>query len=67
MSRYRVSPPANDEGKPSQIRVQGLESPPLTVAEVEIFDALISNVDELTAALQPANDNEGPSPRENTP
>lgn len=67
MSRYRVPPPANDEEKAPQIRVEGLESPPLFVAEVEIFDALISNVDELTAAIEPANDNAGPSKREKTP
>ncbi len=56
MSRLRVPPAANDEGKTPQIRVEGLDSPPLFVAEVEIFDALISNIADLTEA----NDNQPP-------
>jgi hypothetical protein len=63
MSRYRVPPPANDEGKTPQIRVEGLEPPPLFVAEVEIFDALISTITELTET----NDNQPPPMREKTP
>lgn len=60
MSRYRVPPPANDEGDLPQIRVEGLNSPPLFVAEVEIFDALISNINELIES----NDNEPPPVKE---
>lgn len=63
MSRYRVPPPANDEGKAPQIRVEGLDSPALFVAEVEIFDALISTIAELTET----NDNQPPPMKENTP
>ncbi|MEZ5920526.1 MAG: hypothetical protein R3C60_04150 [Parvularculaceae bacterium] len=63
MSRLRVPPPANDEGKAPQIRVERISSPPLNVAEVEIFDALISNIGELTAA----NDNEAPPAEEKRP
>lgn len=63
MSRYRVPPAANDEGKSPQIRVEGLESPPLYVAEVEIFDALISNI----SGLVETNDNQPPPVKENTP
>jgi hypothetical protein len=63
MSRYRVPPPANDEEKAPQIRVEGLDAPPLCIAEVEIFDALISNIAELTEA----NDNEPPPKKEKTP
>ena len=53
MSRKRLTPAANDNGDSLQVRVEGLDSPPLLVAEVEIFDALISSIAELTAA----NDN----------
>lgn len=63
MSRYRVPPAANDEGKAPQIRVEGLDSPPLFVAEVEIFDALISAI----ADLAEANDNDRPPKKEKTP
>lgn len=56
MSRYRVPPPANDERRAPQIRVEGLKSPPLFVAEVEIFDALISTIADLFVA----NDNQAP-------
>jgi hypothetical protein len=54
VSRLRLPPPANDNEAPLAVRLEGLKSPPLTVAEVEIFDALISNI----AALTAANDNE---------
>jgi hypothetical protein len=63
MSRYRVPPPANDEERTPQIRVEGLESPPLFVAEVEIFDALISTI----ADLAEANDNQPPPMTEKRP
>lgn len=63
MSRYRVPPQAIDEEKAPQIRVEGLDSPVLTEIEVEIFDALISNIEALTAA----NDNAAPSPKEKLP
>lgn len=63
MSRHRVLPPANDEEKTPQIRVEGLRSPVLTDIEVEIFDALISNIEALTAA----NDNAAPSSKEKLP
>lgn len=63
MSRYRVPPPANDESESPQIRVEGLESPPLFVAEVEIFDALISTI----ADLVEANDNQPPPMKEKRP
>ncbi|NJM35402.1 MAG: hypothetical protein HC850_12610, partial [Rhodomicrobium sp.] len=42
MPRYLVPPAANDEGKAPAVMVEGLDAPPLCVAEVEIFDALIS-------------------------
>lgn len=67
MARYQVPPAANDEGKAPQMRLEGLDAPPLFVAEVEIFDVLISTIDDLTAASDLANDNAGPSPRKNTP
>ena len=67
MSRYRVPPPANDEEKAPQIRVEGFESLLLYVAEVEIFDTLISNVVDLTRGIDLANDNAGPTPEENRP
>ncbi len=67
MPRYRVPPPANDEPKAPLVRCEGLEAPPLCVAEVEIFDVLISNIDELTLAIDLANDNKGPSPGEKRP
>lgn len=60
---YRVPPPANDEGRIPLIRVEGLESPPLFVAEVEIFDALISTIADLVAA----NDNQPPPMTEKRP
>ena len=63
MSRWKVPPPANDEAKLPQIRVDGLDSPPLFVAEVEIFDALISNI----ADLIEANDNQPSQKKEKTP
>jgi len=63
MSRYRVPPQANDEGKTPIIRVDGLESPPLFVAEVEIFDVLISTI----ADLVEANDNQPPPMTEKRP
>lgn len=67
MSRYRVPPPANDvgnaEGRAPEIRVKRLASPVLTDIEVEIFDALISTVEALTAA----NDNDAPLPKEDRP
>lgn len=63
MARYQVPPAANDEGKTPQIRVEGLKSPPLFVAEVEIFDALISTI----ADLVEANDNQPPPKKEKTP
>lgn len=63
MSRYRVPPPANDEGDLPQIRVEGLNSPPLFDAEVEIFDALISNI----ADLVETNDNQPSPKKEKTP
>jgi hypothetical protein len=63
MSRYRVPPPANDERESPQIRVEGLEPPPLFVAEVEIFDALISTI----ADLVEANDNQPPPMTEKRP
>lgn len=53
--------PANDNEETPQIRAQGLDGLPLTVAEVEIFDALISNIRDLTAA----NDNKPASDTEN--
>ncbi len=56
MSRSGVPPAANDNSGSPQIRVEILDSPPLLVAEVEIFDALISNIAELTEA----NDNQPP-------
>ena len=56
MSRKRLAPAANDNGDAPLIRVEGLDSLPLFIAEVEIFDALIFNIAELTAA----NDNEHP-------
>lgn len=63
MARWKVPPPANEEGDLPQIRVDGLESPPLFVAEVEIFDTLISNI----ADLVEANDNQPPPKKEKTP
>lgn len=50
---------ANDNGKTPQIRVMIVETQPLNMIEVEIFDALISNTGELTA-----NDNEPPGEKE---
>lgn len=63
MARYRVPPPANDEGKTPLLRVEGLEAPPLFVAEVEVFEALISSLAELTET----NDNQPPPMKEKTP
>jgi len=60
MARRFAASAANDNRETPQVRVKGLDSPPLTVAEVEIFDALISNVEELIAA----NDNAPPRPKE---
>ena len=67
MALYRVPPPANDEASAPQIRVEGLDSAPLCVDEVEIFDALISSVEDLTKEIDPANDNPEPRPKENRP
>lgn len=67
MARYRVPPPANDAAGLPQVRVEDLDSASLFVAEVEIFDALISNVDDLTREIYPANDNAGPTPEESRP
>lgn len=63
MPRYRVPPAANDEGKPPVVRVEGLDAPPLYVAEVEIFDALISTVTDLVSV----NDNDPPPGMEKRP
>ena len=54
--------PANDNGDEPQIRRVSLESPPICVVEVEIFDALISNIKLLVA-----NDNETPPLKEENP
>lgn len=72
MSRLRVRPPANDrEGdrdrRPKderpEITLEALDAPPLCVAEVEIFDVLISSVEALTAA----NDNAPEKASSSTP
>lgn len=63
MPRYRVPPAANDEEKAPVVRVEGLDEPPLCVAEVEIFDALISTI----ANLVEANDNQPPPKTEKRP
>lgn len=49
---------ANDNGGKPRIRMEIEESQPLGVVEVEIFDALISNIEALVA-----NDND-PTPSE---
>jgi hypothetical protein len=54
--------PANDNANEPQIRIEGLESPPLAVVEMEIFDALISNIKLLVA-----NDNDAPPLKEKNP
>ncbi len=54
--------PANDNANEPQIRIEGLKSPPLAIVEVEIFDALISNIKLLLA-----NDNDAPPLKEKTP
>ncbi len=63
MPRYRVPPAANDEGKAPVVRVAGLDEPSLCVAEVEIFDALISTVPDLVSV----NDNDPPPGMEKRP
>ena len=63
MPRYRVPPAANDEGKAPVVRVEGLDAPPLCVAEVEIFDALVSTVTNLVSV----NDNDPPPGMEKRP
>lgn len=50
---------ANDNGNSPQIRVENLKGRPISVVEVEIFDALISNIAALVA-----NDNESTPRRE---
>jgi hypothetical protein len=54
--------PANDNGEDPEIRFEGLESPPVCVVEVEIFDQLISTLRALAG-----NDNETPPARETKP
>lgn len=49
---------ANDNLDAQEIRLNFPESPPLSVTEVEIFDALISNLEALVA-----NDNGPPDKR----
>jgi len=53
---------ANDNGNSPKIRLEMVESPVLTVVEVEIFDALISNIKLLVA-----NDNDTPPLKEENP
>ncbi len=57
MSR-KLEPAANDNGEKPKIRLEIAESQPLGMVEVEIFDALISNIEALVA-----NDND-PTPSE---
>ena len=54
--------PANDDGDSPKISIDIPESTPLGVIEVEIFDALISNISALVA-----NDNDPPSNKEKAP
>lgn len=54
VSTKRLAPAANDNGDALQVRVEGLDSTPLFVTELEIFDVLISNIAELTAANENA-------------
>ena len=58
MSRNSKRIAANDNGGKPRIRLEFAELPPLSVVEVEIFDALISNIEALVA-----NDND-PTPSE---
>ena len=53
---------ANDNGELPRIRVEIAELSPLSVVEVEIFDALISNIAALVA-----NDNDPPPIDEEVP
>jgi len=53
---------ANDNGESPKIRLVIAESPPRDIAEVEIFDALISNIAALVA-----NDNDPPPIEEEAP
>lgn len=59
MPGKRQQPAVNDNGNAPKIRVMVAENLPLNTVEVEIFDTLISNIDELTA-----NDNEMPREKE---
>jgi hypothetical protein len=62
MSRNSKRIAANDNGGKPRIRLEIAESPPLSIVEVEIFDALISNIEALVA-----NDNDSPSNEEKVP
>lgn len=62
MSRISKLAAANDNGESPNIRLEIAESPPLSIAEVEIFDALISNIAALIA-----NDNDPPPLEEEAP
>lgn len=61
MSR-RPKSAANDNAGLPKFRLEIAESPPLSVVEVEIFDALISNIEALVA-----NDNDPPPIEEEVP
>ena len=58
MARRVQSIPANDNAGEPVIHLDLLDFPPLCAAELEIFDTLISNIEELAA-----NDNK-PPPKE---
>jgi len=62
MSRRISQLPGNDNGNSPKIRLEMVESPVLTVVEVEIFDALISNIKLLVA-----NDNDTPPLKKENP
>ncbi len=62
MSRKSAPIAANDNGKSPIIRVEVAESPMVGLVEVEIFDALISNIVGLVA-----NDDDPPPSKEKCP
>ncbi len=62
MSRNSKRVAANDNGEKPRICLEIAELPPLSVVEVEIFDALISNIEALVA-----NDNDPPFNEEKGP
>ena len=62
MSRKPKLIAANDNGGLPNIRLDIAESPHLGVVEVDVFDALISNIEDLIA-----NDNDPSTIEEKTP